>query len=316
MDRLWGMEVFVRVIECGSFSKAAESLNLANATVTSNVRNLENHLGVTLIHRNTRHLHLTEEGRAFLPKCREILKAVARAESDIKASANEISGPLRIEAPFAIGHSLLCPAVVDFAKRHPTIKASVTLTNKPQKLIESGTDIGIRMDRVEDADLVGRPIYEAKYIVCGAPSLAASVAHNDPGELDPALCLGLFEEGSHWSNQWHFNKDGQSIVLRPEGPLAFNNTQALLHAAALESGFIYILDIFAADFIKRGQLVELFPDWETSMRTFHAVTIKSRFLSPKIRAFIEHLLNVFDERRPSVRTQIEVGPSRRTKKSR
>src|SRR5690606_19800097 len=71
MDRLWGMEIFVRVVECGSFSKAAESLNLANATVTSNLRNLEKHLGVTLIQRNTRHLRLTEEGQAFLPRCRE-----------------------------------------------------------------------------------------------------------------------------------------------------------------------------------------------------------------------------------------------------
>jgi LysR family transcriptional regulator for bpeEF and oprC len=309
MDRLWGMEVFVRVVECGSFSRAAESLDLANATVTSSLRNLEKHLGVTLIQRNTRHLNLTDEGRAFLPKCREILTAVAQAESDVKTDADEIAGSLRIEAPFAIGHSLLCPAVVQFANRHPKIRASVTLTNKPQKLIERGTDVAIRMDRIEDADLVGRPVYEAKYIVCAAPAVAANITGLHPSELDPARCLGLFEEGSHSPNVWQFSKGDDSLKIAPAGPLHFNNTQALLQAATLESGFIYILDIFATELIQQEKLVELFSDWETSKRTFHAVTVKSHFVS--------HLLDVFDaRRRPSIKTQVEVGPGRRTKKPR
>lgn len=316
MDRLWGMEIFVRVVECGSFSKAAESLNLANATVTSNLRNLEKHLGVTLIQRNTRHLRLTEEGQAFLPRCREILQAVAEAEADVRINAQEISGPLRIEAPFAIGSSLLCPAAVQFTKLHPKVSTSITLTNKPQKLIESGTDVAIRMDRVEDADLVGRPVYEAKYIVCAAPALAATVPGIHPSELEPSRCLGLFEEGSHWPNQWRFSRDDETVFITPQGPLHFNNTQSLLQAAALEAGFIYILDIFTTELIAQGKLVELYPQWETSKRTFHAVTVKSRFVSPKIRSFVEYLLEVFDSRRPSINTQVEVGPVRKTRKSR
>jgi LysR family transcriptional regulator for bpeEF and oprC len=316
MDRLWGMEIFVRVVECGSFSKAAESLNLANATVTSNLRNLEKHLGVTLIQRNTRHLRLTEEGRAFLPRCREILNAVAEAEADVRINACEISGPLRIEAPFAIGSSLLTPAAAQFTRLHPKVNISITLTNKPQKLIESGTDIAIRMDRVEDADLVGRPVYEAKYIVCAAPAVATTVPGETPAELNPERCLGLFAEGSTWPNQWHFSKGREKVVIAPQGPVHFNNTQSLLQAATLEAGFIYILDIFATELIAQGKLVELYRDWETSKRTFHAVTVKTRFVSPKIRSFVEFLLEVFDSRRPSVSTQVAVGPARKTKKSR
>ena len=127
---------------------------------------------MTLIQRNTRHLNLTDEGRVFLPKCQAILNAVAEAEANVNISSQGISGPLRIEAPFALGQSLLCPAVVEFSRQHPQVNVSVTLTNNPQRLIESGTDIAIRMDRVEDADLVGRPIYEAKYIVCASPERA------------------------------------------------------------------------------------------------------------------------------------------------
>ncbi len=317
MDRLWGMEVFIRVMECGSFSRAAESLDLANATVTSSLRNLEKHLGVTLIQRNTRHLHLTEEGRLFLPRCQEILKSVAQAESDVKISAHDISGPLRIEAPFAIGQSLICPALVEFTKLHPDLSVSVTLTNHPQKLIERGTDVAIRMDRIEDADLVGRPVYEAKHIVCAAPALAAAIDASHPRKLDPRQCLGLFEEGHTTPVPWAFRQDGNEVIVRPQGVLNFNNTQALIQAACQETGLIYVLDIFVADLISQGKLVELLPGWDTNVRTFHAVTVKSRFTSPKIRAFIDYLLEVFDaRRRPSVKTLVEVGPGRKTKKSR
>lgn len=316
MDKLWGMEVFVRVVECKSFSRAAESLDLANATVTSSLRNLEKHLGVTLIQRNTRHLHLTEEGRLFLPKCREILQAVAQAESDVKINAVDIAGPLRVEAPFAIGQSLLCPALVQFTKRHPQLSVAVTLTNTPHKLIERGTDIAIRMDRIEDADLVGRPVYEARYIVCATPAVATAVLESHPEQLDPAQCLGLFGEGSYRSNTWLFERGNERVAVRPQGPLHFNNTEALIQAALQDAGFIHVLDIFVADLIRQGKLVELFPGWDTAVRTFHAVTVKSRFVPPKVHAFIDFLLEIFDERRrPSIKTQVEVGPSRKTRKS-
>ncbi len=316
MDRLWGMEVFLRVTECGSFSRAAESLDLANATVTSSLRNLEKHLGVTLIQRNTRHLHLTEEGRLFLPRCQEILKAVAQAESDVKINASDISGPLRIEAPFAIGQSLICPALIEFTKRHPDLSVSVTLTNHPQKLIERGTDVAIRMDRIEDADLVGRPIYEAKHIVCGNPAMVEAMSVSHPKDVDPKRCLGLFEEGHNLPIPWVLRCADNEFTIKPQGVLNFNNTQALVQAALQGMGVIHVLDIFVADLINQGKLVELLPGWDTKVRTFHAVTVKSRFTSPKVRAFIDYLLEVFDaRRRPSVKTLVEVGPVRKTKKS-
>jgi len=316
MDRLWGMEVFLRVMECGSFSRAAESLDLANATVTSSLRNLEKHLGVTLIQRNTRHLHLTEEGRLFLPRCQEILKSVAQAESDVKLNANDIAGPLRIEAPFAIGQSLICPALIEFTKRHPDLSVSVTLTNHPQKLIERATDVAIRMDRIEDADLVGRPIYEAKYVVCGDPALVKSMNTSHPREINPKCCLGLFEEGNSSPFPWVLMHADGETVIKPQGVLSFNNTQALIQAATHGKGLIHVLDIFVADLLNQGKLVKLFPDCGTKIRTFHAVTVKSRFTTPKVRAFIDYLLEVFDaSHRPSIKTLVEVGPTRKRRKS-
>lgn len=315
MDKLWAMEVFVRVMECGSLSRAAESLDLANATVTTSLRNLEAHLGTTLIQRNSRHLHLTEEGRIFLPHCQEILRSVARAETDVKIHATDVVGPLRVEAPFAIGQNLLCPALVELTRRHPGLSVSVSLTNDPHNLIERATDVAIRMDRVEDADLVGRPIYEAQYVVCGTPATVGAMRAATPRDLDPARCLGLFAEGNHTPNPWRFSQDGNEVEVKPAGPLHFNNTEALIQAALQDVGLICVLDVFVSDLVKQGKLVELFPDWQTSKRTFHAVTVKSRFAAPKVRVFIDFLLEIFDaRRRPSVTTMVAVGPDRRMKK--
>src|SRR5579864_5681897 len=169
MDRLWAMEVFARVSECGSFSRAAESLNLANATVTSCVRNLERHLGVTLLQRNTRHLRLTDAGERFHARCKVLLEDVLVAEQEAAQAHAEVRGTLNVEAPIAIGHALLLPALPSLLAEHPGLSVNVNLTNKPHALIERGIDIAIRMDAVEDSDLVARPLYAASYVVCGRP---------------------------------------------------------------------------------------------------------------------------------------------------
>src|SRR5690606_25892556 len=108
MDRLWAMEVFVRVAEARSFSRAAESLDLANATVSSCVRNLERHLGVTLIHRDTRHLSLTAEGARLLPQAKQLLASVGRIEDDVRSSLGSLRGSLQVEMPISIGNALVC----------------------------------------------------------------------------------------------------------------------------------------------------------------------------------------------------------------
>jgi len=317
MDKLWAMEVFVRVMECGSFSRAAESLDLANATITSSLRNLETHLGVMLIQRNTRHLRLTEEGEIFLPKCKEILKSVAQLESEVKVHATEISGVLRVESPFAIGQNILCPKLPELHKRYPNLSVAVNLTNEPHSMIERATDVAIRMGRVEDADLVARPIYEARYIICGAPSLVAELGSVTPSELDPTICMGLLKDNYQTPNLWTLTSEGEQIVIRPQGALSFNNTAALIQAAIAKMGLIYVLDIFVVEAISQGKLVQIFPDCETSVCIFHAVTVKSRFASPKIRAFIDFMLEVLDPaRRPDLKNQIEVGPDRKKRRLR
>ena len=308
MDRLWAMTVFVRVAECSSFSRAAESLDLANATVTACIRNLENHLGVTLIHRDTRRLHLTEEGSLFLARARAVLRSVDEAEFEVRSRIGELRGALAIETPISFGHALLCPALHDFAARHPGISTAVTLTNKPHNLIEKAIDVAIRMDRVEDADLIARPIYEAHYVVCCRPDIAAGLPDH-PGALDPSLCLGVLAEERRSANPWLLERDQEQITLHPQGRLHFNSNDALLLAARHGAGVVHVLDIFANRALQQGELVAVFPQWQTRRRTFYAVTTRERNDSAKVRAFTDFLIEVIDsERRPSASRPVTVQP--------
>jgi LysR family transcriptional regulator for bpeEF and oprC len=300
------MTVFVRVAECGSFSRAAESLDLANATVTTCVRNLERHLGVTLIHRDTRRLHLTEEGTLFLGRARDILRSVEDAESEVQARVGELRGPLHIEMPISIGRALVGPALPKFAALYPGLSTSITLSNEPNHVIASGIDVAIRMDRVEDAGLVARPIYETAYIVCCTPGMAAALPGH-PAQLNSRLCLGIKPEDRRTSNPWHLARGEESLVIQPQGPLHFNSSDALLQAVCEGAGIGYVLDVFANRMIAAGELVQVYPDWTTMAKTFYAVTAKHRATTAKVRAFTDFLMEILDsERRPHSGRRVEV----------
>ncbi|PAU89318.1 transcriptional regulator [Pseudomonas sp. WN033] len=298
MDKLWAMQVFTRVVECGSFSRAAESLDIANATVTASVRNLETYLGVTLLSRNTRTLRLTDPGERFFRHCVELLRQVEEAEAEVMEQTGNIQGQLRIESPAAFGKDVIAPLLADFCRQHPDLQVALRLTDHPEGLIESGTDVAIRIDSVNDADLVARPLYQAHYVACATPSfleLAGTPQH--PRELRAARCLGLFRKASFSPAVWSFSLDGEHHELLPEGPLHFNSTDALINAALADQGYIYVLDVFVNRLISEGKLVELLPQWSTYGRTFFSVTAKSRFVAPRTRAFIDYMMSSLDAQR-------------------
>jgi LysR family transcriptional regulator for bpeEF and oprC len=297
-DRLWAMEVFVRVAECGSFSRAAESLNLANATVTICIRNLERHLDTTLLSRDTRRLRLTEEGELYLQRAREVLQTISRTEDDVRSQAGALRGRLHVEMPISLGHALLCPALPAFARDYPDIVTSVTLTNQPHNMIERAIDVAIRIDGVEDAELVARPIYETEYVICATPAIAANLPEH-PAELDPRLCLGLLAHEGRYANPWQLSRNDEQLSIQPAGPVQFNSSDAVVIGAESGIGLSCVLDVFCNRLIESGKLQRLYPDWTLPVRTFYAVTGKERANSAKVRAFTDFLYGVLDStRRP------------------
>lgn len=294
MDRLWAMEVFVKVVEAGSLSRAATHLDLANASVTSCIRNLETHIGATLLQRSTRHISLTEEGSRFYARCRDILAMVDEAEADASPTEAALRGVLRVEMPIALGHLLIGPALTDFAAEHPKLQIVVNLTNSVDDLIRRAVDIAIRIDEVQDADLVARRIYETQHVLCAAPDfLRRHGMPSSPDALDPADCIGLSMTLTGKAKQWVFERDGQRRTVEPAGNLSFNSSDALLRSAARGGGFVYVLDILARDYLRRGDLQAVLPEWSTAKQSFFAVYPPSRYVPKRVKlfvAFVAHLL--------------------------
>ena len=287
MDRLWAMEVFVKVVEAGSLSRAATHLDLANASVTSCIRNLETHIGATLLQRSTRHISLTEEGTRYYARCRDILAMVDEAEADASPTEAALRGVLRVEMPIALGHLIIGPALTDFAAEHPKLRILVNLTNSVDDLIRRAVDIAIRMDEVQDADLVARRIYETQHVLCAAPDfLHRNGLPDSPGAIDPARCIGLSMSLTGKPTPWTFSKDGESRTIAPAGNLCFNSSDAVLRSAARGGGFVYVLDILARDTIRRGELQVLLPEWTTAKQSFFAVYPPSRYVPKRVKLFV------------------------------
>lgn len=290
MDRLRGMEIYIKVVEAGNLSRAAENLSMANASVTTWIRNLETHLGVTLLHRSTRHMKLTEEGEAYYKECRDILARVEKVENNTIMGRNTVRGTLRVEMPIAIGHQVLGPSLVAFAERHPDLNTIVNLTNSTDGLIHRGIDVAIRMDSVDDGDLVARWIFEDQHVVCAAPQfLAGQDIPKHPAAIAPKDCLGYITTSSTKPRSWMMRSGSESINIEPAHNLAFNSSDALLQSACRGGGYVYVLHVLAKDLLEQGDLVSVLDDWETETQTFYAVYPQSRFVAPKVRAFVEFL---------------------------
>jgi len=294
MDRLLAMEAFVKTVDTGSMSRAAALLGIANASVTSLIRKLEAHLGTILLQRSTRYVRLTDEGAAYYERCRSILEQIDEAEAALAAQERSPRGVLRLETPIAVGHLILGPALAEFGRLYPNLRVITSLNNEVDNLIKRGIDVAIRMEAVESGDLVARLIYRARYLCCAAPGfLEAHGAPSHPRDLDPRHCLGFAGSPSGDLRIWHFRRGEERHAVTPEGNLFFNSTDALMQAAAHGAGLIYVLDVLAEQYCRRGALVPLLPDWETDDQTFFAVYLKTGFTPPKVRAFVDFLASHF-----------------------
>lgn len=300
------MEVFVRVAECGNFSRAAESLGLANATVTTAVHNLEENLNVTLIKRDSRRLILTGDGERVLSRAREILHSVAQMEDEVRDQFLAPSGTLHIEVPIAFGQTVLSPALPFFSKRYPGIRITVTLTNEPHNLTARAVDLAVRADRVEKEEYVVRPLFEAQYVICGTSEVVASLPV-DPAELDPDLCISMMPEESRRPMPWQLTRGDRKVLLEPRGPMHFNNADAAMAAIKSGIGVASILDIYAASHLEAGTLVRAYPQWSMRKKPCYLVMTKDSANSSKVRVFAQFLQELIaPAHRPDIHDMVKV----------
>ena len=293
LDRVTGMQVFVRVATLGSFSAAARALHLSQTMVTKHVAALEDRLGVKLLHRSTRRLVLTEGGRSYLAACERILAEIEEAEASASLDRIEPRGTLRLNVPLTFGLRQIVPALTAFSRLHPAVAVDLGLADRYVDLIEEGWDLAVRIGRLKDSGLVARRLAPCRTIVCAAPSyLEAHGAPRSPEDLSGHNCLGYTLPSAIGAGRWAFGAGGD-VVVPVEGNLRANNGDALLAAALAGQGLIYQPTFIVGDSLRDGSLLRVLSGYPTLELGVHAVLPSGRQAPAKVRAFVEFLARRF-----------------------
>lgn len=310
MDKLHAMEVFTRVAELGSFSKAAEKLNLAPASVSVAIQNLEAELGVRLITRTTRKLSLTDDGRAYLERTLGVLAEITELEAALKQTQTRPQGKLRVEMPTAMGHLYVTPALPAFCEKYPDVQIVITLNDRFVDFSEEDVDVILRVGKLSDSAMVARRIFDARFVACASPDYLkrrGNPAH--PRELAQHNCIGYFSASLGRSARWNFRRGGGSAGVSgnvsgtapgietythaPDGTLHVNNGEAVADLAIAGAGIICMLETGVFRAIRDGRLVPVLTDWTMQSLPISVLYWPSRHLSAKVRVFVDFLAELF-----------------------
>jgi LysR family transcriptional regulator for bpeEF and oprC len=294
MDRLHAMRAFARVAELGSFARAADSLELSRARVSELVAGLERSLGARLLHRTTRRLSLTDDGRAYYERCARILADVEEAEAQVARSRASPRGRLRVDMPMALARQFLVPALPRLLAQHPELALEVRLENRAIDLVEEGVDCAISYGEPRDADLVARRIGTTHLVTCTSPAwLARHGAPATPADLARYNAIAFLALATQRPADWVFERRGQRLAHRPAGNLAFNSMEACVEAASAGLGVTQVLSALAHGAIRAGRLAPVLIDWAAEGPALYLVYPPNRQQSARIRAFAEFAAGVF-----------------------
>ena len=286
------MRVFRAVVEAGSFTGAAHILGVSQPFISQSINNLERRLGVQMLHRSTRTQRLTTEGERFLLSCREILGGIDEAEAQIRSG--DPSGDLRISAPRAFGLDQVARALPAFVARYPALTVHFSLSDTFVNLIEDNVDVAVRMGQLQDSSLRSRKLCDLQRVVVAAPSyLAARGTPVTPNGLARHNCLMWDGQHDHL-NQWPFLVSGKVEKLAVQGNFRSSDGSTMFELCMAGVGIMRLAEHLALPAIRGGKLVALLSDYQAKdASAIYAVYLPERQLVPRIRAFVDHLVEVF-----------------------
>jgi LysR family transcriptional regulator for bpeEF and oprC len=294
MDKLQAMAVFVQVVDAGSFTRAAENMQLPKATVSTLVRNLESELAVKLLNRTTRQIGVTTDGAAYYERCLSILADVREAEDALSKTRASPSGRLRVDVPTGLGRHLVIPALPQFFERYPDITLEVGCSDRPVDLIEEGVDCAIRGGTLADSTLIARRLGTMHFVTCAAPSyLALHGRPVHPHELAQHRCINYFSSKTGKTFEWDFAMGDERIQVRVPGQIAVNDSDAYLAASLAGMGVAQMPSFVLRPYVESGQLELVLSDWCVDPTPLHVVYPQNRHLSAKVRAFVEWIAALF-----------------------
>jgi DNA-binding transcriptional LysR family regulator len=293
MDRWAAMESFVRIVEAGSFVAAAERVGLSTSSLSRQITELEQHLGVRLLNRTTRRLSLTESGQSYYERCVTLLADVQEAEAIAGQAAAQPRGTVRLTCSHNMAEKRVAPAIAAFVARYPDVKFDLVIADRIVDLVDEGFDLAIRVGQVGSDRLVARRLGSMQLLLCAAPAyLARYGAPRTPQELAGHNALSYAYAGT--PRVWRFtDAAGTLLEVRVAGSLHANSGDALRSAAEAGLGLICEPDFLVGDALRDGRLVHLLPEYQGPGGDIWAVYPSRRHLSLKVRLFVDHIAAAF-----------------------
>lgn len=287
MDRLSCLSTFVKVVELGSFARAADRLSVSTSAVSRQVADLETHLDVRLLNRTTRRLSLTEAGQSFFERSTQLLADLEEAESAVRSETVAPKGTLRITCGVTFGERYLAPTIAEFAGRHPQVSFDLDLSDRAVDLVEEGFDVAIRIGSIGHQALVSRRIGTTQLVCCASPEyLARHPAPLTPTDLEQHDCLAYTYAAV--TSAWTFeSRDGVRQTPRITPRHKTNSGRMLTELALAGLGIVLEPDFIVAPEVRSGRLQRLLPDFEPPRSQIAAVYPSRRHLSAKVRAFVD-----------------------------
>jgi LysR family transcriptional regulator for bpeEF and oprC len=296
MDKFLAMQVFVRVVETGGITHAADSLEIPKATATTLIQKLEASLGVKLLNRTTRRVSVTPDGAAYYERCVAILAQVRETEELLTQQHATPGGRLRVDVPTLIARSVFVPALPQFFARYPDIDLALSCNERRADLIEEGIDCAIWSGELQDSSLVARRVGFLYFAVCAAPSyISLHGEPHHPDELAQHRCVNHFSPRTGKVAEWVFSKSGTRIQTSLRGHIAVDDENSHVAAAEAGLGIAQIPAFILKDAMERGTLQLVLGDWFPEPAPLYVVYPQSRHLSRKIRVFVDWVAELFAE---------------------
>lgn len=298
MDKVLAMQTFIRVVDAGTFTRAADLLQLPKSTVTRTIQALEKQLGAKLLHRTTRQLSVTEAGAVYYSGALRLLDELGQLDHSVAGAGTAPQGRIRVEAPGAVAYHLLIPALPQFFARYPQVQVTLGVGNRSIDLIAENLDCVIRLGPLFNDALIARPLARMAMVTCASSGyLARHGLPPEPGALEHGHSLVQIvapRSGRAFTDELH--RDGATLTLRGAAQIAVNDSSAALAAALAGLGVVTTYAFLAQPHLATGALQRLFPQWQNDSVPAHVAYPVNRHLAPKVRVFIEWVVELFGQR--------------------
>jgi DNA-binding transcriptional LysR family regulator len=290
MDRFDAMQAFARVVEAGSFTRAAQTLHMSRTTVTQLVQQLEARLRVRLLNRTTRKVNLTADGALYYERVLRLLADMEDAESGLSSASAAPSGRLRVDVPSPLARLVLIPALPAFHARYPDIQIDMGVSDRMVDVIGDQVDCIIRGGAIADLSLKARRVADLQMGVYAAPAyLAQYGAPAHPRDLEESQhrIVGFLSARTGKLLAWPMRRGEESVEITGRTILAVDDGNAYLEAGVAGLGVLWLLDYMAKAHVARGELVRLFDDWQMAPMPLTLAYAPNRHVSARLRVFID-----------------------------